>query len=338
MLRTAKSLKDKGFNLSLIVLKGGGDLLPQYESVFDKVLVLDLRFRNLLSGLLRSIFFVYDRSPVILHSFLFHSNILSRIIKLFRPSVKVINSHRTIEQKYRSHLLFDKWTKFLVDHELSNCEAVRDFILEKTGGNTEKHEVVYNSIETVNADTSTESVKADFGVVASFSEAKGHGLFMDAMDQVSEKYRDLRVSFFGAGRLESIIKERSLSFSDRCEFSFEGNVEDRNFIYSKFSCLVIPSLWEGLPNVLLEAAVRGVPVVTTPVGGVAEVARISKGVIVSEKVSSVSLKYAVQDYLENKNHYQRLAQESSAQIRDFFSRENMVNKYIEIYTKILQKR
>jgi glycosyltransferase involved in cell wall biosynthesis len=52
-----------------------------------------------------------------------------------------------------------------------------------------------------------------------------------------------------------------------------GARADAERLYPALDLLLLPSLWEGLPYVLLEALADGVPVLATPAGGVPEVLR-----------------------------------------------------------------
>jgi len=52
--------------------------------------------------------------------------------------------------------------------------------------------------------------------------------------------------------------------------SFAGEVDDVATVLSAADVLVLPSRWESMPYVLLEAGAMGLPVVATPVGGVPE--------------------------------------------------------------------
>jgi glycosyltransferase involved in cell wall biosynthesis len=57
--------------------------------------------------------------------------------------------------------------------------------------------------------------------------------------------------------------------------------DDIDSIMRAADMVVLPSLWEGLPMVLVEAMQRGVPVVTTNVGGIEEIAECNADVVIT---------------------------------------------------------
>lgn len=52
---------------------------------------------------------------------------------------------------------------------------------------------------------------------------------------------------------------------------FHGRITDQNEIYNNTDILILPSVSEGLPYVILEALARGIPVVTTKIGSVSDI-------------------------------------------------------------------
>src|SRR6185295_16956717 len=72
----------------------------------------------------------------------------------------------------------------------------------------------------------------------------------------------------GGGPLEKQLRARAAALKIPAErFYFLGHREDAEALYPAFDLLVLSSLYEGLPYVLLEAMARGVPVVATDVLG-----------------------------------------------------------------------
>jgi glycosyltransferase involved in cell wall biosynthesis len=81
----------------------------------------------------------------------------------------------------------------------------------------------------------------------------------------------LQLWFAGIGPLEGQLRSlaRNLDIEERVRFL--GYIADMPGLYRDVDLVVQSSLTEGLPNVMLEVAYLGVPVVATDVGGTAEV-------------------------------------------------------------------
>lgn len=88
---------------------------------------------------------------------------------------------------------------------------------------------------------------------------KNYPVLLQAFAKVSEKFPDwtLRIIGQGADRgpLEKLAKE--LKIENRLEMP--GTTNDPGAEYAAASLFVLPSLWEGFPNVMAEAMAHGVP-------------------------------------------------------------------------------
>ena len=108
------------------------------------------------------------------------------------------------------------------------------------------------------------------GVVAKLSPVKGHGHFLAAAAFMSKAYGNVRFLVVGDGpertRLERTADELGLSG----KVHFVGVRDDVPAVLKLMDVLVLSSLSEGSPNVLLEGMAAGVPIVATGVGGVPE--------------------------------------------------------------------
>ncbi|MGR7024928.1 glycosyltransferase [Geodermatophilus sp. URMC 62] len=105
-----------------------------------------------------------------------------------------------------------------------------------------------------------------------------------------------------------------------------------------FDVLAVPSRWEGLPLVVLEAMFGGVPVVATPVGGVSDAVRHEEtGLLVA--VEDVGDLTAALDRLEGDPALRRrLAAEAAAEAGRRFTAEAMVRSYEALYDELLARR
>ncbi|HUQ84446.1 MAG TPA: glycosyltransferase family 4 protein [Gemmatimonadaceae bacterium] len=155
-----------------------------------------------------------------------------------------------------------------------------------------KARVVYNAVLRLEDDaTSLATTNERFeglslanptiGVLGRLSPEKGVDVFLRAMRTVYD--RGIRASVVVAGdgpehaRLLGLRQELRLEK----DVHFIGAIPAPQAFYARMDLVVLPSLSEGLPNVMLEALQAGVPVVATDVGAVREVLGASAaGVVV----------------------------------------------------------
>lgn len=108
----------------------------------------------------------------------------------------------------------------------------------------------------------------NFVCVGRLAWEKGQDVLLEAFSRVAERLAAARLTFVGdgpmAGQLAS--KAAELGLEDRVHFA--GFRDDPAPYLFHADAVVLPSRWEGFPNVLLEALSAGVPVVATDCGGV----------------------------------------------------------------------
>lgn len=107
-------------------------------------------------------------------------------------------------------------------------------------------------------------------LVGRFSEEKNHGLLLEALSRVEPGLRRrVRLWFFGAEGpasepVRAAIERHGLGGQVTCH----GPTPELASLLSHIHALVLPSRFEGSPNVVLEAMASGLPVVASDVGDV----------------------------------------------------------------------
>jgi len=111
-----------------------------------------------------------------------------------------------------------------------------------------------------------------FGTLGRLSPVKGHRSLIEAFANVSRRLPDARLTIGGDGPLLEELRSdvHRLGLDDRV--LLPGTVQDVPAMLRSFDIFVLSSKSEGLPMVILEAMAAGLPIVSTRVGGIPEVA------------------------------------------------------------------
>lgn len=103
---------------------------------------------------------------------------------------------------------------------------------------------------------------------------KGQIRLLHALSADPWRTRDWRLSFYGSGPDEAIIREAAAFYRLEERVRWGGFVKDiRGEVWAKHHLLVMPSMLEGMPLTLVEAMVCGRPALCSDVGGAAELIR-----------------------------------------------------------------
>ncbi|HHG8774834.1 TPA: glycosyltransferase [Raoultella planticola] len=109
------------------------------------------------------------------------------------------------------------------------------------------------------------------------SSEKGLLEFIDLLEQHSK----LKINFhiYGHGEIENKLISKSTVLRDGLNIILHGFVENKKIleVISEYDIFVLPSLWyENAPLSIIEAAIAGLPVMVPNVGGLIEMASLSK--------------------------------------------------------------
>lgn len=111
--------------------------------------------------------------------------------------------------------------------------------------------------------------------VGRLCEQKGQLLLLQALADVRERGRDVRLTLAGDGEMRGSLERAidELGLGDRVTITGWVDAATVGALLGRSRALVLPSFAEGLPIVLMEAMARARPVVTTVIAGVPELIR-----------------------------------------------------------------
>ena len=98
--------------------------------------------------------------------------------------------------------------------------------------------------------------------------------------------------------------------------------------------LVLPSLWEGLPNAIIQAMNMGIPVVTSNVGGCPEIVNNMKNGILFPSNNLDEFIESVQILIEDRDFASRLGANAKRTAEERFSLSRMIEEYAKFYKEL----
>lgn len=111
-----------------------------------------------------------------------------------------------------------------------------------------------------------------FGTVGRMLPVKGHAVLLEAFAMLVQRLPAAELRIVGGGILFDELSAQAGRLGLAGKVSIEGPHSLVHELFAEFDILVFPSLNEGLPLVILEAMAAGLPIVSSRVGGIPEVA------------------------------------------------------------------
>ena len=262
---------------------------------------------------------------------------------LSRRKLKIIHTDHARSFPDKKRYMFAEW---FLSHFTDKIVGVSD----DTSFNLIKYEkiapakiiTIYNGIDPLpfNVRVDRNKILQDIGIYGDgpiiglgvrLVQQKGITYLLGAMPQILQAFPSTQLVIAGEGELEESLKKQAISLGISDYVHFLGPRLDMPVLLKIFDIYVLPSLWEGLPMVLLEAMAAGCPIVATDVGGNSiAVKNEVTGLLVPPK-KSPELANAVITLLSDPNKRQKMSKASVELFRKKFSAEIMARKYERLY-------
>ncbi len=170
--------------------------------------------------------------------------------------------------------------------------------------------------------------------VGRFASNKGIPVLLDAIRQLNADGFSEKLFFTLAGKGPLLAQySRENKFKN---ISFPGFVADEALpdLYRKNDLFVLPTLFEGMPTVLLEAMSWSMPVISTSTGAVPELVDDANGRLVAPN-SVRELKKSILDFYQLPDaEKMKKSSASLARVKDNFTWNAVAAKHIQLFEKI----
>jgi glycosyltransferase involved in cell wall biosynthesis len=293
--------------------------------------------------------FIKDRQFHVVQTWIFAANVYGRIAA-YRAKVPIVITAEMAADlwKGRAHLAIDRWLARWTDRVVGNSNAVVDFYRQNAGIPENRLVMIPSGIAAEEPPVVDRAqVRRELGLPTDCALAlfagrlapqKGVDDLIDALDLLQHVLPALRTLIVGDGPLRAQLESRASAFCLDPFVRFLGHRDDVPRLLEAADLLVLPSLYEGLPNVVLEAMRFRKPVVATAAPGTTELVVDGQTGLLVPVRKHTALAQAIRTVIEDPRLARRLGEAGRARVDAEFGVETMVERFAELYESLARQK
>ena len=270
------------------------------------------------------------------------AGLYARLLKFFGPKVKVIYTIHgfhpdTLNPLFKfAYIIVEKflysYTDIVISVSKSECQRFMDAIKPR---DVKKLVYIPNYISADDIKSSLTKVDLDKDFVnliyiGRLSWEKGIDILLDAWQMASMEKK--RLYIVGYGPDEKLVRE----LVDGNNLIFLGKIENASSILPSFDAVIIPSRFEGMPFIGLEAMIQKSAVICTPSVGLTDLFDKMSSYMadnINPKSLAAAIENFIDDFRNNPNEIRNKVELSFKKVTGEFSRDNL-KRIEEIYNTI----
>jgi len=286
---------------------------------------------------------IQEFRPDVVHSHMFHSNVLSRLLRLTVKVPKLISTAHSVNEGGKLRMLAYRYTDFLADITTNvSKEAVNQFVRKKAAP-ASKIIAIPNGIDTCKffySSESREKIRFELDLsskkmllaVGRLDVQKDYPNLLHAIAKVKTNRKDFKLFIAGDGPLRESLLKLTDNLGINEYVSFLGVRKDIPALMCATDVFVLSSAWEGFGLVVGEAMACERVVVATDCGGVKEV--VGNSGILVEPGNSLKLAECINQAISlTSDKASSLGAAARKHIVENYSLSKNVNSYLELYRK-----
>jgi glycosyltransferase involved in cell wall biosynthesis len=190
-------------------------------------------------------------------------------------------------------------------------------------------------------------VRAEFGFEASaplvffagrLAEQKRIGDLLKALDLLQHVQPELRTLIAGDGPLRRSLEQTARDYELTGRVRFLGHRDDVPRLMAASDIVVLPSAYEGLPNLVLEAMRFRKPVVATAAPGTTEVVVDGQTGVLVPVGTHPLLARAIRDLVRDPDRARRLGEAGRQQVEAEFRAQTMIDRFAALYEEVARAK
>ncbi|MCA1945173.1 MAG: glycosyltransferase [Desulfovibrio sp.] len=236
------------------------------------------------------------------------------------------------------------------DHHLSNTHAMARVLTRDYGVPAAHISVIHNGVDTQRfrmADGPDADANADAGRgpvfvhLARLVEDKDHATSLRAFASLLQMVPQAELRLVGDGPRRAELETLAACLFPgqlRSRVHFAGERLDVDTVLRQADALVLSSIREAMPNVILEAMATGLPVIATDVGGVAEMVVQGETGWLTPAEDAPAMAQAMLRLAREPALRKRMGRAGRARVEAHFSFEAMARGHEAVFARLLAQR
>lgn len=285
--------------------------------------------------------------PDLVQTMLFHANVLGTLAAAAAGVTLRVGGVRVAERS-RLRSMLEAWAMKRMDAVVCVSDSVREFVNAVHQTKATLH-VIGNSVDLQQVDTTQEvdwsQVEWAEGPVGDqvllfvgrLHTQKGIDILFNALPDLLDRYPDMQVVIVGDGPLRGWVVRRAQEMG-RKRVAVMGWRGDAHSLIKGCRLLVLPSRYEGMPNVVMEAMAASKPIAATRVEGVNELLREGASDQTCPPNDVGALSRLVDQLWRDPQRAMLIGQRNREIIAAHHSSEAMVELYRDLYRSLIDQR
>lgn len=342
VVNLADELVNRGHEVKIAYLSGPGLVLPSNENI--EVIALNMNgYKKIIPTYLKLNKLIKFFKPDVVHSHMFHANILTRLLKISTKIPRLISTVHTNHEGGKTRMLAYRITDKLADISTNVSDDAVSTFIRKGAVKTGRMVNVTNGIDIRKFSfdkTARKKIRTEMSIenekvllsVGRLDTSKDYPNLLNAIYILNKNRQDFKLFIVGDGPLKHDLEQLTKKLKINNVVEFIGIRRDVHSLMSASDVFVLPSAWEGFGLVVAEAMSCERVVVATDCGGVAEV--IGDAGVTVQPRNSKQLASELNKALDmNEEESSVLGCKARQHIVNNYSLNDNVNSYLELYLK-----
>jgi len=171
--------------------------------------------------------------------------------------------------------------------------------------------------------------------IGRLSVMKGVQYLIKAFRAIKKEYSKLKLVIVGTGQFENHLKNLAYGIEDIVFIGYIDSLKVKKLLYENCVAVVVPSLYEGLPMVVLEAMACRKVVIASDVGGIPLLIRHGKNGFLVKPGDLKSLEKFIRILFEDANLRKNMGSFARRLVEKEFTLDKMVGKTLKVYESLL---